>query len=210
MEMAFGQGGTVITPLEQAVAYSTFANGGTRYAPQVAAAVVIPTARWSKAVPKVTGHVNLSPTNYQALLTGFEGVVNDPNGTGYGSFVGSGWNQAAFTLGGKTGTASVGVDAWKSTRADRLVRRVRPERQSAVRGGLRDRPGRLRRQGIGPGGPEDLRLPGRPSGDRPRLAAGVRLGELEWGCASARHDHHHGSGIDHHHARSGVDHDPVD
>ena len=38
--MAFGQAGTYITPIQQAVAYSTFANGGTRYAPQVAAAVV--------------------------------------------------------------------------------------------------------------------------------------------------------------------------
>ncbi len=37
LELAFGQGGTVITPLEQAVAYSTFANGGTRYVPEVAA-----------------------------------------------------------------------------------------------------------------------------------------------------------------------------
>ena len=43
--MAFGQGGTYITPIEQAVAYSTFANGGTRYAPQVAAAVVTPTGQ---------------------------------------------------------------------------------------------------------------------------------------------------------------------
>jgi hypothetical protein len=45
------------------------------------------------------------------MLAGFEGVVSDQNGTGYGSFVGSGWNQAAFPLGGKTGTASVGLDA---------------------------------------------------------------------------------------------------
>ena len=28
IEMAFGQGETVLTPIEQAVAYSTFANGG--------------------------------------------------------------------------------------------------------------------------------------------------------------------------------------
>jgi penicillin-binding protein 2 len=33
MELAFGQGSTVVTPLQQAVAYATFANGGTRYAP---------------------------------------------------------------------------------------------------------------------------------------------------------------------------------
>ncbi len=108
MELAFGQGGTVITPLQEAVAYSTFANGGTRYAPEVGAGVVSPDGTViSKTMPKVTGHVDLSPTNYQAMLAGFEGVVSDPSGTGYGSFVGSGWNQAAFTLGGKTGTASV-------------------------------------------------------------------------------------------------------
>ena len=108
MELAFGQGGTVITPLQEAVAYATFANGGTRYAPEVAAGVVSPDGTViSKVAPKVTGHVDLSPTNYQAMLAGFEGVVNDPSGTGYGSFVGAGWNEAAFTLGGKTGTASV-------------------------------------------------------------------------------------------------------
>ncbi len=49
IEMAFGQGGTYITPIEQAVAYSTFANGGTRYVPQVAAAVVSPTGQGGQA-----------------------------------------------------------------------------------------------------------------------------------------------------------------
>ena len=76
VEMAFGQGATVITPIEQAVAYSTFANGGTRYAPQVAAAVVSPTGKVVKQfTPQVTGHVTCSPATYQAMLTGFEGVV---------------------------------------------------------------------------------------------------------------------------------------
>jgi penicillin-binding protein 2 len=115
MELAFGQGGTVITPLQEAVAYSTFANGaagtGTRYAPEVAAGVVSPDGKVvSTVVPKVTGHVDISPANYQAMLAGFEGVIADPKGTGYGSFVGQSgdpWNQAAFPLGGKTGTASV-------------------------------------------------------------------------------------------------------
>jgi penicillin-binding protein 2 len=104
MELAFGQGGTVITPLQEAVAYSTFANGGTRYAPEVAAGVVSPNGKVvSTVAPKVTGHVTISPANFQAMLTGFEGVIT--TGTGSGSF--SGWDQAAFTLGGKTGTASV-------------------------------------------------------------------------------------------------------
>ncbi|HXA33087.1 MAG TPA: penicillin-binding transpeptidase domain-containing protein, partial [Acidimicrobiales bacterium] len=108
MELAFGQGGTVITPLQEAVAYSTFASGGTRYAPEVAAGVVSPDGKVvSTVAPKVTGHVDISPANYQAMLAGFEGVIT----TGTASQVFSGWNQAAFTLGGKTGTASIGVDA---------------------------------------------------------------------------------------------------
>ena len=103
IEMAFGQGGTYITPVEQAVAYSTFANGGTRYAPQVAAAVVDPSGRVvKKLAPQVTGHVAISPTNYQALLTGFEGVVNNRGGTAYGV---PGLATFPGGLAGKTGTA---------------------------------------------------------------------------------------------------------
>jgi penicillin-binding protein 2 len=107
VEMAFGQGATVITPIEQAVAYSTFANGGTRYAPQVAAALVSPSGSVVKRfAPEVTGHVNIPPQNYQAMLTGFEGVVNTKGGTanlvpGLASFPGG--------LAGKTGTADTEI-----------------------------------------------------------------------------------------------------
>ena len=103
IEMAFGQGGTYITPIEQAVAYSTFANGGTRYAPQVAAAVVSSSGKVVKRfTPQVVGHVPMSPTNRQAMLTGFEGVVTSRDGTAYGVP-----GLAAFPGGvaGKTGTA---------------------------------------------------------------------------------------------------------
>jgi penicillin-binding protein 2 len=103
IEMAFGQGGTYITPVEQAVAYSTFANGGTRYVPQVAAAVVSPTGQVvKKFTPQVAGHVAITPANYQAMLTGFEGVVNNHLGTAFGVP-----GLASFPGGtaGKTGTA---------------------------------------------------------------------------------------------------------
>ena len=103
IEMAFGQAGTYITPIEQAVAYSTFANGGTRYAPQVAAAVVSPAGKVVKRItPQVTGHVALSPANYQAMLTGFIGAVQRSNGTAYGAFQGLDFPGG---LAGKTGTA---------------------------------------------------------------------------------------------------------
>jgi len=105
VEMAFGQGETVLTPIEQAVAYSTFANGGTRYAPQVASEVVDPaTGKVIKHLaPQVTGHVAISPQNYSAMLQGFEGVVSSPHGTAYNDFLGF---PASWNLAGKTGTAS--------------------------------------------------------------------------------------------------------
>ena len=103
IEMAFGQAGTFITPIEQAVAYATFANGGTRYAPQVAAAVVSADGKTvHRIAPQVLGHVNLNPTAYQALLRGFAGVVQNANGTAYGTFRGLDFPGG---LAGKTGTA---------------------------------------------------------------------------------------------------------
>jgi penicillin-binding protein 2 len=103
VEMAFGQGGTVITPIEQAVAYATFANGGTRYAPQVAAAIVSSSGKVVKRfTPQVVGHVNLPPSTFQPMLAGFQGAVNSPNGTAYGV---PGLGSFPGGLAGKTGTA---------------------------------------------------------------------------------------------------------
>jgi penicillin-binding protein 2 len=105
IEMAFGQGGTAITPIEQAVAYATFANGGTRYVPQIAAGIVTATGKVVKTfAPKVAGHVVLSPADHAAMLSGFEGVVNNPNGTAYPSFTNFPFSK--LSLAGKTGTAS--------------------------------------------------------------------------------------------------------
>jgi penicillin-binding protein 2 len=106
IEMAFGQGGTVITPIELADAYATFANGGTRYQPQIGAALVDPTNDKvvKRFTPKVTGHVSLPPATYSAILQGLEGVV--VSGTAAATFQ----QYAHFSLGqfqiaGKTGTA---------------------------------------------------------------------------------------------------------
>ena len=105
VEMAFGQGATELTPIEQAVAYATFANGGTRYAPEVASEVVNPTT--GKVVetiaPKVTGHVNLPASVSQPILQGLEGVISNPKGTANPDFQGF---PANWNLAGKTGTAT--------------------------------------------------------------------------------------------------------
>jgi penicillin-binding protein 2 len=105
LELAFGQGGTVITPIEQAVAYSTFANGGTRYVPEVAAGLVNSHGKVVQIVaPKVAGHITFSSADYAAMLSGFEGVINSPKGTAAGDF--TGFPLSSFRLAGKTGTAT--------------------------------------------------------------------------------------------------------
>ena len=108
IEMAFGQGSTVVTPLEMAIAYSTFLNGGTRYAPEVAAGLVSPSGELIRQYqPKVTGHVALTPAISDPIMQGLIGVVNNSNGTAYGTFQQyAHYNQASFVVGGKTGTAS--------------------------------------------------------------------------------------------------------
>jgi penicillin-binding protein 2 len=105
IEMAFGQGETVLTPIEQADAYATFANGGTRYAPEVASAIVNPiTGKVVKTIaPQVTGHVTISASTDNAILQGLEGVISNKNGTAYDDFEGF---PASWHLAGKTGTAS--------------------------------------------------------------------------------------------------------
>ncbi len=109
VEMAFGQGETVVTPVQLATAYATFANGGTRYAPELAASILSPTGRVVKRfVPRVVDHVTMSAATRDAILTGLEGVVQNPLGTAYADF--TGFNFAKWDIAGKTGTATVTVN----------------------------------------------------------------------------------------------------
>ena len=103
IEMAFGQGETLVTPLQEAVAYGTFAAGGTRYAPQVVNSIVSPTGKVLRQFrPRVMGHVELPASTYQQILSGLEGAIYFPNGTAYATF--QGYN--GMPLAGKTGTAT--------------------------------------------------------------------------------------------------------
>ncbi len=108
IEMAFGQGSTAVTPIAMANAYATFANGGTLYKPEVAAAVINAhgkvVIRYS---PRVEGHVSLPARVRNPILQGLEGVVMNPKGTAYGTFKSIiKFSLASFPIAGKTGTAS--------------------------------------------------------------------------------------------------------
>ncbi len=103
IEMAFGQGETLVTPLQEAVAYGTFATGGTRYAPQMVNSIISPTGKVLKRfAPRVTGHVPLPANTYQQILPGLEGAVYDTKGTAYDTFLG----YNGMPIAGKTGTAT--------------------------------------------------------------------------------------------------------
>jgi penicillin-binding protein 2 len=103
IEMAFGQGATEITALQLANEYATFANGGTRLQPQVAAALVSPTGKVvQQMTPVVEDHVPMPASTRQAILAGLEGAVYSPVGTAYSTF--QGYN--GFPIAGKTGTAT--------------------------------------------------------------------------------------------------------
>jgi penicillin-binding protein 2 len=103
IEMAFGQGETLVTPLQEAVVYGTFAADGTRYAPQVVNSIVSPTGKVVKSFkPRVMAHVSLPSSTYDPILAGLEGAIYSPNGTAYGAFQG----YDGMHLAGKTGTAT--------------------------------------------------------------------------------------------------------
>jgi penicillin-binding protein 2 len=107
IEMAFGQGETIVTPIEEAQAYATFADHGVKHQPEVLGAVVTPSGNVVQRVqPVETGHVTYSGSNYQAMLDGFIGVTHTPSGTAYGTFQQFSHVPSTYVIAGKTGTAT--------------------------------------------------------------------------------------------------------
>jgi penicillin-binding protein 2 len=105
VNVGVGQGDVLVTPLQLANGYATFANGGTRYVPQIALrAQAYQTGKVTQEFqPKAAGRVEMSPAEHQALLDGLAGVP--VRGTAAGAF--SGFPLDAFPIAGKTGTAQV-------------------------------------------------------------------------------------------------------
>ena len=106
VNLAIGQGETVVTPLQLANAYATFANGGTIFAPRVAARVLKPNGELTREVSaNVVRRVPFPPGLREPILQGLSGAVAEPGGTAQGAF--SGFPLDVFPVAGKTGTAQV-------------------------------------------------------------------------------------------------------
>jgi penicillin-binding protein 2 len=106
VNMAIGQGDVLVTPLQLANGYATFANGGTRYVPQIA--LRVDSSETGDQVvgidPREAGTVEIPGDLRQAIMDGLSGVPR-PGGTAAGAF--SGFPLDLFPVAGKTGTAQV-------------------------------------------------------------------------------------------------------
>ncbi|HEV3225998.1 MAG TPA: penicillin-binding protein 2 [Acidimicrobiales bacterium] len=105
VQLAIGQNEVAVTPLQLVNAYSTVANSGTLYSPNVAIKITKGgTQDVVQAIqPRVQHQVALPPEMRDPIMQGLTGAVNSPEGTAYGAFRGF----PNWTVAGKTGTAQV-------------------------------------------------------------------------------------------------------
>jgi penicillin-binding protein 2 len=119
INMSIGQGNLLVSPLQQAVAYSALENGGNVVSPHVGEAILQPGST-SQVVPggaidpRPVRRLNLSPTLLSEIKLGLYGATHAGDGTSTATF-----GHFSPTVYGKTGTAEVPTttcpncaDAW--------------------------------------------------------------------------------------------------
>jgi penicillin-binding protein 2 len=109
INLSIGQGELVVTPLQLAQAYATFAMDGRSFVPRVASEAIEVTSRGNKVakvfpVQPVDGPT-ISPDVKSPIESGLRGVVTDSKGTAYAAF--AGFPFSLLPVAGKTGTAQV-------------------------------------------------------------------------------------------------------
>lgn len=101
VNLAIGQGDTVVTPLQMAVLYSALANGGTVWQPRVAKAIISSSGEVVETTkPQVVGKLNADPKVLAYVKRALVGVTSD--GTGKRDFVGFPLDQ--IPIASKTGS----------------------------------------------------------------------------------------------------------
>ncbi|HEX6304297.1 MAG TPA: penicillin-binding transpeptidase domain-containing protein [Anaerolineales bacterium] len=108
VNLAIGQGNTLVTPLQVADFIAAVGNGGTLYEPKVVEkAVPVSGEPTHIFTPSVRGELPVSESMLQSVQDAMVSVVNNPRGTAY--FVLSGFsNSYNIPIAGKTGTAESG------------------------------------------------------------------------------------------------------
>lgn len=107
LNVSIGQGDVNATPLQIANAYAVFANGGTLYAPNIAARVL--DALTGEVImefgPRVLNEVWMPPEVRNPILDGLVGVTQQEEGTGFEAF--EEFPTLSWPVAAKTGTSEV-------------------------------------------------------------------------------------------------------
>jgi penicillin-binding protein 2 len=102
LNTSIGQGDVNVTPLQLAMLYSTIANGGHLYQPQIVERIETAEGELvGEFKPKLVRDVAMTPEQRATLVGGLIGVVNEPGGTGFRA------RLPDVVVAGKTGTAQV-------------------------------------------------------------------------------------------------------
>ena len=98
-----GQSDNRFTPLQLGVYVATLANGGTRYKATFMKRIVSADYQelLAENTPKVVSQLDIKQSTLDAVFTGMNMVVSNPNGTAFASA----WKQIPVNVGGKTSTA---------------------------------------------------------------------------------------------------------
>jgi penicillin-binding protein 2 len=106
LNTAIGQGATLVSPLQLALAYGALANGGTLYLPQLVRSIETSDGSVVQDFPPRVHHkVSVRPENMARVTDALWGVVNEPKGTAFPV------RDGALDVAGKTGTAQTGYVA---------------------------------------------------------------------------------------------------
>ncbi|HET7045924.1 MAG TPA: penicillin-binding protein 2 [Gaiellaceae bacterium] len=99
INLSIGQGYLAVTPLQLAVAYAAFANGGTVVRPHLAKAVLDPAGHAVKPL-RFKPRTHISMVGLEQIREGLYRAANEPGGTSYSVF-----GNFSPPIAGKTGTA---------------------------------------------------------------------------------------------------------
>jgi penicillin-binding protein 2 len=111
INLSIGQGNLLVSPLQQAVAYSALENGGNVVSPHVGETILQPGST-TQAIPggaidpSPVRHLSLSPTLLAEIKQGLYGATHAGDGTSTATF-----GHFSPTVYGKTGTAEVATTA---------------------------------------------------------------------------------------------------
>jgi penicillin-binding protein 2 len=102
--LATGQGDVQVTPLQMAVVYAALANGGKIVQPHLGLDIESPRAELIQRIERDPSRkVDIDPNDLAAVRNGLHLAASTPDGTSGDVF--SNWNQDAYPVYGKTGTA---------------------------------------------------------------------------------------------------------